>query len=254
MPKVIGSLPAKVPEGVPPATNAPFESEPEFTKKSFFSKSDSFEIITYLIIILFFIATFMNVTFLGSAIEKERLLATEFLAVSWLGGCGLVMRALFDYMPVRNIEGQIIRRGLTSTEYETKNIGGLGSAFMWFGVAFGVQIIISFFALKAPLAIFDLKMQILVMGIICAVGEELFFSYCLTGLLAQKIKWLAIPVTTIIFVYYHTVVYVETANFTALIFVAIMRVVYSTVYLFSRRVSSVALAHVINNVLAGLAI
>ena len=80
----------------------------------------------------------MNVTFLGSAIEKERLLATEFLAVSWLGGCGLVMRALFDYMPVRNIEGQIIRRGLTSTEYETKNIGGLGSAFMWFGVAFGL--------------------------------------------------------------------------------------------------------------------
>ena len=245
IPKVIGT---------PPNAKAPFESEPEIMKQSFFAKTDKFEVITYLMIILFFIATFMNVTFLGSAIEKERLLATEFLAVSWLGGCGLVTRALFDYMPVRSFEGQIIKKGLTSTEYETKNVGGLFSAFGYFGIAFGIQMIISFFVIKAPLAIFDLKMQVLVMGIICAVGEELFFSYGLTGLLAQKVKWFAIPITTIIFVYYHTVVYVETANFTALIFVAIMRVVYSTVYLFSRRLSSVALAHVLNNILAGLAI
>ncbi|MHA1265089.1 MAG: CPBP family intramembrane glutamic endopeptidase [Candidatus Helarchaeota archaeon] len=246
------SAPAPSSESGATVPGVPVVSEPEEVRKSLFAKPDRFEIIMYLILLLFFIATFMNVQYLGSAVESERRVAVQYLAIAGLGAAGLSMRAVFDHIPVVDIENNVKKGGLTSTEYETKNLNGLGSSLSYFGIAFFVQIIISFVALNAPLALFTMTAQLLVMGIICAVGEEIFFSYCLTGLLAQQLKWLAIPITTAIFVMYHTVVYVETAHFTALLYVAIMRIVYSTVYLLSRRLSSVTLAHLLNNVLAGL--
>jgi membrane protease YdiL (CAAX protease family) len=218
-------------------------------EETLWNKSDIFEVLMYLIMIIFFIAVFQNVTYLGSTVEAERIIATQYLAIAALGTAGLAMRAIFDRVPIRNPAGEIIAVGYTETVYESKNITGIGRSLFYFALAFGVQAIMSFVIMALPLSVFEPSLQLIVLGIIAAVGEELFFSYFVTGLLVHKLKWACIPVVSMVFVWYHFVVY---QTLTALLMVGVMRLVYSTVYIFSRRLSSVTLAHVMNNLLVGL--
>ncbi len=222
------------------------------SSRSIYTQPDIFEVITYLILIAFFVAVFQNVTYIGSPNEAERILATQYLAIAALGTAGLGMRAIYDHLPVRDARGTIVQIGLTETIYETKNWSSLGKTGYYFALAFGVQMIMSFLIMSLPLSIFEgINTQMLVLGTIAAVGEELFFSYFLTGLLIRTIKWGVIPLVSLIFVWYHFVVY---QTLTHLLMVGVMRLVYATVYLFSRRLSSVTLAHILNNFLVSIRI
>ncbi|MBW1931589.1 MAG: carboxypeptidase regulatory-like domain-containing protein [Candidatus Helarchaeota archaeon] len=212
-------------------------------------KPDVFEGITFAALFLFFLAVFFNITLLGSPLEADRILATQYLAIAALGSAGLVMRAIYDHIQLRDAEGKIIGVGITSTVQDVKNPRSLLESVVYFCIAFSAQISITFGVMLIPLSFFQPNVNLMIMGIIGAVGEELFFSYFATGLAFRYIRWLAIPLVSIVFVFYHFVVY---QSLTALIYVGIMRMVYATVYIFSRRLSSVTLAHVLNNILAGL--
>jgi len=218
-------------------------------KVSLYDQPDIFEGIMYVALIAFFIAVFQNITYIGSPVESERIIATQYLAIAALGSAGLAMRSIYDHIPVRDNLGHIIANSITETVHEAKNIGTYLKSLVYFAIAFGVQVLMSFVIMLLPLSIFSLKTQMIVMGVIGAVGEELFFSYFVTGLLVRKLKWATIPVVSIIFVWYHFAVY---QSLSALLYVGVMRLIYSTVYIYSRRLSSVTLAHVLNNLLVGL--
>ncbi|MHA1360159.1 MAG: CPBP family intramembrane glutamic endopeptidase [Candidatus Helarchaeota archaeon] len=218
-------------------------------RTSLWNTPDVFEYLTYAILIVFFICVFQNITFIGSSDLSERILATQYLAIAALGSAGLVMRAIYDQVPIRSADGQIIAIGYTKTVHE-KGLKTVGNSIFYFAIAFGVQTVMSFVIMSIPLSVYgEVSIQYIVMGVISAVGEEMFFSYFATGLLLTRLKWGAIPVVSLVFVWYHWAVY---QTITALLLVGVMRIVYSIVYLFSRRLSSVMLAHVLHNFLAGI--
>jgi membrane protease YdiL (CAAX protease family) len=229
------------------------------SRNTLWNRPDVFEYLTYAILILFFICVFQNITYIGSPDSAQRILAMQYLAIAALGSAGLVMRAIYDNVPIRRRirKGQgdepdqykIVAIGFTKTVHE-RGLKTLGTSVFYWGLAFGVQMVMSFLIMSLPLSFYgELSIQHMVMGVIAAVGEEMFFSYFATGLLLTKLKWLAIPAVSLVFVWYHWAVY---QTITALLLVGVMRVVYSTVYLFSRRLSSVMLAHVLHNIMAGI--
>ena len=224
----------------------------EPSKPNIYTQPDVFEGITYAVLVIFFLAVFKNITLLNSSVEAERIIATQYLAIASLGTAGLVMRAIYDHIPIRNKEGHILGVGITTTVHETRNASSLLQSAFYFAIAFGAQGLMSFVIMAFPLSAFSApQINMMIMGVIGAVGEEIFFSYFATGLLFRQIRWLALPLVSIVFVAYHFMVY---QTLSALIFVGIMRLVYSTVYILSRRLSSVMLAHVLNNLLVGLRI
>ncbi|NVM28292.1 MAG: CPBP family intramembrane metalloprotease [Candidatus Helarchaeota archaeon] len=220
--------------------------------ESIYNQPDRFEMIMVAILILFFVAVFANLGFISTtATFAERILAYQYLGIAALGTAGLAIRGTFQRLSVRRGNDAIEAVPLAApTIYESKNPSSIFQSLFYFGVAFIVQAVMCFVVMSLPLSFYGFwSVQMLVISVIGAVGEELFFSYFLTGVLVQKIKWMVIPATSIIFVWYHFLVY---QTLTALLYVGIMRVVYSTVYLFSRRLSSVTLAHVLNNLIVGL--
>ncbi len=225
-------------------------SGPEQVDRSKSPPIDILGLLDYIIISLFFIATFVNIVYLGSDDALERLMAMQFVAIALLGAIGLGVKTRFDLLPLRNAQGEIISPSMTTTVYEIPNLDSLLDTFKWFAVAFCIQMVISFVVLRVPLSIFDLKTQYIIMGVIAGVAEELFFSYYFTSVFFVYLKYGAIFVITGVFIFYHHVIYAS--NLEALIYVGIMRLVYALIYLKSRRLASVALSHVLNNLLAGI--
>jgi len=213
-------------------------------------RPDVMEWLTWAIIVTFFICVFYNITYLSSADHYTFQLATIYLGIASLGGIGLAVRTAFNIIPVRNAQGKILQVGIAKSVHEA-GLRSIGRSLGWAGLAFGVQSILSFIIMRLPLSIYGgLSVQHVVMGIMAAVGEELFFSYFATGvMLNTKLKWGTIPIVSLTFAWYHWQVY---QTITALLLVLVMRLVYSIIYLFSRRLSSVMLAHVMHNILANV--
>jgi membrane protease YdiL (CAAX protease family) len=214
-------------------------------RKSLWSRSDKLDIFAYFLLLIFFIAIFQNVTYLSSGVAELREFAIRNLAVATLGGAGLGLKALFDNATMKRdkVEYKIF---LTHTEYETTTWRSVLYTFIWFAVAFVGQFLMSLFLnLITPLSIFEQRE--LTFAIIGSVAEEIFFALAIQSVLMARLKVVAIPIVIFVFGWYHLAVY---QSFELLLYVALLRLIYTIVYLVSRRFSSVALAHLVNNILA----
>jgi membrane protease YdiL (CAAX protease family) len=211
---------------------------------SFWMKPDLIDIISFFLIIIFFIAIFQNITYLSSGEAELQNFALRNMAVVALAATGVALKALFDKAAITK-DGVEYAIFITKTQYEQVTWKSLLYTFLWFGVAFIGQFVASaIFRAISPLSIFEKELSFAIIG---SVAEELFFSLAIQSALTSRIKFLSVPVVVFVFGWYHIVVYALTP---LILYVILVRVVYSVVYLFSRRFSSVALAHLLNNILS----
>ena len=221
-------------------SNEKIAGHPRKRKKEFFFKRNLVRTYNiYFIIVVFVLTITFFAPYSGSSNELERIMATQFYIIGGFGLC-IPLRMGLD----------LVKHGELRTKYESKDLNGLFQTFVYFGIAFGLHALFytPIFLFKLPLSVFGPEIT-LTMSVMVAIGEELFFSYFLLGIFAPWFKWYSIPIISGIFVLYHFYVY---QSLIALLYVGIMRTVYSFVYLLSRRLSSVTLAHVLNNFLVTL--
>jgi len=215
-----------------------------------FVRTDKWDSVFFVIIAAFIILVCYFAPYVQSPVEGEQIMADKYGWILGIAAISTCARFMFDRTPVQ--QGGFTSHGKTDTIYESRDPKGLLSTFIYTGIAFGFHAILSLWILQYPLSIFEQPPQMMIMTVTVAVTEELLFSYCLTGLFAPRIGWLVVPLVTCLFVGYH--LYVYQASISALLYVGVMRVVYSTVYVLSRRISSVMLAHILNNLCVGLRI
>lgn len=223
-----------------PKTKQEFEKA---QRESIWIKPDRIDIFSFFLITIFFIAIFQNVTFLSSADLALREFAIRNLAVASLGASGLALKALFDNATIRK-DNERFFLFVTSTDYDQTTVSSVLFTFLWFAVAFAGQFIASLVFGLFTLSAF--AQEELVFAIIGSVSEELFFSLALQSVLTSRLKIVGIPIVIIIFAWYHAVIY----SATTLIYILIVRSIYSIVYFVSRRFSAVTIAHLINNMLS----
>lgn len=223
-----------------------FSKKPPFFRRPerIFKRRDKIDVVFFILFILFVIAVL-----LPAPLEAEQIIASKFQWIALIACISAFGRRFFDTVPVEH--NDILQEGRTKTVYESKDPHGLYITAICFVIAFGIHALLYFFILQLfPLSFFEFNTQMLTMTVTVAFSEELLFSYCLTGLLAPRIGWFVVPGITCIFVIFH--LYVYAGCVAALVYVLIMRATYSFVYLLSRRISSVMLAHMLNNFLVGL--
>lgn len=210
-------------------------------------KPDKIDIITYFLILLFFIAVFQNIIFLSSPDPVLQNFALRSLAVATLGAIGLAMKSIFDNAEIEK-KGQLTNKYLTATVYtderDPRTYLEIGIVF---GIGFGLNVLFFNVISGVPLSIFSLQTATILLSIIGAISEELFFTLGLQSAMTARLKWVSIPILIAVFTFYHTVVY-QVPQY--LIFIAVMRTVYAVLYLITRRWSGVALAHLLNNLIA----
>ncbi|MHA1890284.1 MAG: CPBP family intramembrane glutamic endopeptidase [Promethearchaeota archaeon] len=238
-----------------------FTDEPVATKESFWRRPDRLDVITYFMIVLYFIAIFQNITLLSSPIAADQKIALQAMAIALLGVGGIALKTLFDVSKVSSSENQESKdlmdlETLTTTIYEnpfSKNgLKGLMNTGIFFAIAFILQVVLTNLVFSFPLSELGfIQGSDFIFAVISSTSEELFFTLGLTAALSSHFKWLSIPILGGVFTYYHAVVY---QNVNALIFVLVMRLVYTTLYLVSRRVSVPLLAHFFNNLIVAIRI
>ncbi|MHA1649073.1 MAG: hypothetical protein ACTSYB_02675, partial [Candidatus Helarchaeota archaeon] len=100
-------VPVPMAEGIP-APEIGTTAEPEETDHYKKPPSDIMGFVDYIMITLFFIATFLNIVYLGSDDPAERLMAMQFMAIALLGAIGIGVKTRFDHLPLRNAYGEVI--------------------------------------------------------------------------------------------------------------------------------------------------
>jgi len=196
------------------------------------------------------ISIFMNITNLVSPMPEARDEAITLLGIMGLGFAGIAFKNIYDTADIK-IGKNIIHETLTETVYERlgkKSFTGMLWSLFWFAVNFGVSSVLSYF-------IFGIGFNANILGVwgekftsamLSSVSEELFFTFALLPILCSELGVLGVPINVLIFVAYHGIVYHQ---FTQLLYIGIIRTVYSVTYLFHRRLTPSILAHFLNNVL-----
>lgn len=241
-----------------------------YNPKSLFFKPDIFDIFSFLLIILFFIAIFVNITFLGSSDPILYDFAIKCMAIVSLGLSGIVLKMLSDFVRLKNSDGTASNITLTVTVFEfpipsalyprkkgekvkvkpelTSFGKGIVYTFVGFVIALAGNVVISLILGSFRLSFLDMTMELFVVSVISSVSEELFFSYGLESVTLSLVNFLSFPIVCGVFLFYHLVVY--STFITGLFYILLSRIVYSIVYFVTRRFSSVTLAHLMNNMLS----
>lgn len=234
-----------------------------------FWKPDKFEFIFLLCITMFVFCVTYNFTLLNISdngiplltpiVEKLKWMVVQFIAIASLGFAGPILRIITNnvqlkdekgnYMMVADESGQKVPLTLTSTTTEGFwSANSIIETFIGFGIAFGLNSVVSFLIFRYAMSIFNLTLSQISFAVITSVSEELLFSYGFQRVFEPYLQWLAVPLGVGLFVIYHQIVYA--GEITALIYVAAGRLIYASIYLWNRRVSSVILAHMANNIMA----
>jgi len=233
---------------------AVLKSDEPAEKTPFWEKPDIVDITSLLLIMIYFVAIFMNVTLLNSADASERRVAIMALAIALLGVAGLALKNFADKL--MDDTGLPLTRTVFENVFTLKGAEGLLKTFVTFIVAFLLQAVLGALVTTVnPLSsfTFSIRESGTIFAIVTSTSEEMLFTVALLPIICsifpKHFKWLSIPAVTVIFTLYHVMVYEQVAE---LLYVALARVVYAVVYLLSRRTGSIMLAHLCNNILASI--
>ena len=201
--------------------------------------ADTVDHITYTVLILFTITIFQNITYLNSPDPATAQLALTSMALALICIFGIALKTFFDNL------------GITKSQFKSST-NDLWRMFVFFGIIFGIQFVVFFLILQvAPIqSVFALGLNFFVFAVISSTSEEFFFAYTLQATITRYTKFWGVFIIAGVFMYYHWVVYASTPILLLLMF--IFRLVYGSVYYYSRRLSSLILAHLLTNML-GLA-
>jgi len=204
--------------------------------------NDLVDPITYVIVILFIITVFQNITFLGDPDPDVALLAIRSLGIALLCIAGMATKTFFDSV------------GLTKTEARKMSRNDLYAILFQTMIVFIIQVLIFFLILFIPIqSVFAAGIQLFAFAVISSTSEEFFFSYALQPLITKYAKFAGVFVVAGVFMLYHWAIYSSTLLTLFMMFV--LRMIYGTAYYSWRRLSPLILAHLITNFFgaAGLA-
>jgi membrane protease YdiL (CAAX protease family) len=258
------------------------KAQVEYDPESPFWKPDKIEFVLLIAVALYAICITYNITmllnlndfgipYLTPIIDRLRDMVWLYFGLGMFGLFGLAMRGFSDRTQLLKVsyakdaegkevelkefvykeddKGKMSPVTLTSVSVEgIFNPRAIGESFFYFAIAFGINSLVSFLIFRYAMTIFTITSSQIAFAVITGVAEELLFSYGFQRVFEPYVKTLVVPLTVGLFVIYHVFVYQQ--DFWALVYVAIGRLVYSIIYLYSRRISSVMLAHVANNILA----
>lgn len=241
----------------------------EYSTKNRFWNPDKIEVIFIILLAIFTFCTTYNFTLLNltgynipileTLVTQVKGMVFKIIVISCLTYATALFRVISQTAKVYDKAGNFImiedtKGNKTPLTLTRINIEGFFSTdsiietFIVFVICFSVNSFISFVLFRYNLSLFNIATSQLTFAVITAFSEEMLFSFGFQAILMPYLDGLTIPLITIVFVAYHGMVY--GGNIPALLFVGIARFVYAVVYYYTRRVSGLCLAHMLNNILA----